>query len=82
MRLAIRVLFVVALPGLVFGWLTRLPPLRFELDSFFAPEAGWIDVLAALTLATAAVAPIAVAVIVLIKLGVGTDGQVGRHAKR
>ena len=80
MRLAMRVLVLVALPGLVFGWLTRLPPLRFELDTGFAPEAGWIDVLAALTLATATVALIAVLVVVLIKVGIGTAKQ--NHSTR
>ena len=82
MRLAMRVLVLVALPGLVFGWVTRLQPLRFELDTGFAPEAGWIDVLAAMTIATVVVALVAVLVIVLIKLDIGADRQVGRHAKR
>ncbi len=78
MRLAMRVLVLVALPGLVFGWVTRLQPLRFELDTGFAPEPGWIDVLAAMTIATVVVALVAVLVIVLI----GVDRKVGRHAKR
>jgi hypothetical protein len=50
MRLAMRVLFVLALPGIVFAWLTRLPPPVFEpFDSGFpAPEVGWLEVLATL----------------------------------
>ena len=80
MRLAMRVLVLVALPGLVFGWVTRLQPMRFELDTGFAPEAGWIDVLAAMTIATAVVALIAVLVVVLIKVGIGTDKQ--NHSTR
>jgi uncharacterized membrane protein YpjA len=53
MRTAMRVLFLLALPGIVFGWLTRVPQLRFKPKDFdfFAPDVGWSDVLAAVLFA-------------------------------
>ena len=71
MRLGMRVLFVLAVPGIVFGSLTRVPPISFNMDfDFFANEVGWIDVLAALVLAIAVVSFGAIVVAVLVKLGV------------
>jgi len=69
MRLAMRVLFVIALPGIVFAWLTRVPPLEFEpFDSGFpAPEVGWIEVLA--TLLQPAVVAAAVTLVVVVLAG-------------
>jgi hypothetical protein len=46
-----QVLFVLAIPGLVFGFLLQVPELRFERLDFYAlwgEEDSWIDVLPAL----------------------------------
>jgi hypothetical protein len=78
-----RALFVLALPGIVFGWLTRVPPISFNMEfDFFANEVGWIDVLAALVLTIAVVSIGAILVAVLVKLGVGEDRHRSRRAAR
>jgi fatty acid desaturase len=83
MRLAMRVLFVLAIPGVVFGWLTRVPPLHFDMEfDFFAYEVGWIDVLAALMVAAAVVLFVVVVVFVLVRLGVGAEQRPSRRAER
>ena len=67
-----RVLFVLAVPGIVFGFLTRVPPLVFNMEfDFFAYEVGWIDVLGALIVAAVVAAVVAAAVFVMVKLGIG-----------
>ncbi len=83
MRLAIRVLFALALPGILFGWLTRVPPLVFSYEfGFFAYETGWIDALFALVLAIIVVSIVAAVVWVLVKLGIGGDQHLSRRIAR
>jgi ABC-type antimicrobial peptide transport system permease subunit len=78
-----RGLIALALPGIVFGWLTRVPPLTFGMEfDFFANEVGWIDVLAAVIVAIAVTSIVAAAVCVLVKLGVGGDQHPGRRTAR
>jgi hypothetical protein len=69
-RLAIRVLLVLALPGVVFGFLTSVPPVVFDYQfDFFAVEVGWVDVAGALITAASVVAVAAV----LVKVGIGAE---------
>jgi hypothetical protein len=83
MRIAMRVVFALALPGIVFGWLTRVPPLVFSMEfDFFASEVGWIDVLAAVAVATTVASIVAVAVVVMVKLGIGRAQHPGRRIAR
>jgi hypothetical protein len=78
-RFAMRALFVLAVPGIVFGWLTRVPPISFNMEfDFFANEVGWMDVLAALVLAMTVVCLGAIVVAALVKLGVGQDQRRSR----
>jgi predicted membrane protein len=72
MRLAMRVLFVLAVPGIVFGFLTRVPPLVFDMDwGFSSYESGWIEVLGAVIIAATVAAVVAAAVFVMVTLGIG-----------
>jgi hypothetical protein len=54
MRVAMRVLLVLAAPGVVFGFLTRVPRLEFDwgsLDDGFTVSDPWRDVVAGLAVA-------------------------------
>ena len=77
MRLAIRVLLVLALPGVVFGFLTRVPPVVFDFDIDWGftrhGGAGWGDVLGASITAATVVAVAAAVVFLLVKLGIGAE---------
>jgi hypothetical protein len=53
MRLAMRGLFVLAIPGAVFGFLTRIPPPVFEPFGALFPDAGPDPLLFALVPAAA-----------------------------
>jgi hypothetical protein len=79
-----RGLVLLALPGIVFGWLTQVPQLRLksiEFDSF-APDDGWFDVVAAVTFAAVVALVMALVVVVLVKLGIGADRSTGRRTTR
>ena len=76
MRLAMRVLFMLAVPGVVFGFLTRVPRLEFDWGSFddgFAVHEPWRDVVAVLAVVAAGVVTAAVLAGVLHWLGLDAD---------
>jgi cytochrome c biogenesis protein CcdA len=83
MRLAMRVLFVLAVPGVVFGFLTQVSPLELEFDSFgdlFTVHEPWLDVLGGLAVAAAIIVAAAITVRVLFWLGF--DGDPRRRRTR
>jgi len=77
-----RSLIVLALPGAIFGFLTRItPPVFDSLDSGFTIDEPWLDALAALVLAAAVALLVAIVVFVLVLLGFGSPTR-RRHARR
>jgi hypothetical protein len=78
MQTAMRWLVALALPGLVFGWLTRVTPLEFaSVDPFFYFDDTWGDVLAAL----ANLAALAILVVVTVAI-VNSVERPGPRARR
>jgi hypothetical protein len=78
-RFMMRSLIVLALPGAIFGFLTRItPPVFDSLDSGFTIDEPWLDALAALVLAAAVALLVARAGIE----GAGSQGALpeARHA--
>jgi hypothetical protein len=76
MRVAMRVLFALAVPGVIFGFLTQVPPLEFEFDSFgdlFTVHEPSLDVLGGLAVAAAIIVTAAITVRVLFWLGFDVD---------
>ena len=80
MRVAMRVLFVLAVPGVVFGFLTRVPGLEFEslddrFNGLFTVHEPWLDVLGGLAVAAAIIVAAAITVRVLLWLGFDMDSR-------
>ncbi len=74
MRVVMRVLLVLAVPGVIFGFLTQVPRPEFEslddrFNGLFTVHESWIDVLGGLVIATAIVVAVTVTVRVLFWLG-------------
>jgi hypothetical protein len=77
-----RSLVVLALPGAIFGFLTRIPPPVFDsLDFGLTIDEPWLDALAALVLAAAVALLVAIIVFVLLLLGLGSSPR-DRRARR
>jgi hypothetical protein len=74
MRLAVRALLVLAVPGLVFGFLTRVSKPEFDaVDPGHAVHEPWLDTLTGLALAAAIIVAAAIVVGVLYLLGFRGD---------
>ena len=74
MRVAMRLLFVLAVPGVIFGFLTRVPRPEFDfVDDAFAVHEPWLDAVTGLALAATIIAAAAIVVGVLFLLGFEVD---------
>lgn len=83
MRRAMQVLFVLAIPGLVFGFLLQVPPVafeRFDFSALWVEEDAWFDVVPALV--AVALALFALRAIVIVADWLSSGPRPDRRARR